>query len=239
MKLFKTLLLTAVAASLVTVANAQTVFRITGSTAYRGSVVNAIANSFGAGGFRLAYSGTSGANGASDQIFSGTYALSGTFGTVPVTVICHWSGSEGGIQTVAGASSAVNHANFLSLTTPMSSGTAAGDGAGSGGTITGGTQGVTSGTDSEIPDATMSDSYQAASQFLGTYHSVSYAPLTEDANSPVGVNPFVFVAGGGTNTTPSFVGTGTNPTNITANQAKELLTAGVMPMSFFSNNAGC
>src|SRR5262249_10857883 len=98
-----------------------------------------------------------------------TYAIFiGSIGGNTVTIKTHFTGSEGGIQTVA---------NGLSIAFyPDTQATS------SGGTAASGTP-----TNTETADIAMSDTFQAASQF-------ATPALTEDTNSPVGIVPFKFIA---------------------------------------------
>ena len=107
----------------------------------------------------------------------------GTIGGQPTTIKTAWSGSEGGMQTVAGSVAIA----FLPNTTATS---------------TGGTGGATvatpgNGGDVAVPDVEMSDSFQSSSAFFGLYRGVTYPTLTESPNSPVGITPFKFVASKG------------------------------------------
>ena len=194
-----------VAVACASVAQAQTTVRITGSTAYRTQTHNAIRNIYDAG-FTYGYTGAS-FGGASQAIFHGTV------GGQTVHIKTTWSGSEGGIQTVAGSVAI----GFLPDSTTTS---------------TGGTSGATAclsggGCDVSIPDAAMSDSFQSSSAFFGLYRGVTYPTLTESSNSPVGIVPFKWVASKGA--PPAL-------TNITTQQAKALFGAGTMPLAFFTGN---
>jgi hypothetical protein len=84
------------------IVNAQTVVHMTGSTAFRAAVHQAIADVLDPGqGISIAYvnSGSSGLPGASAAIFTGY--LYATNGGGPVVVKTYWSGSVGGVQTVS------------------------------------------------------------------------------------------------------------------------------------------
>lgn len=202
----KTFTVGLVALACISIAQAQTTVRFTGSTAYRGNVHAAITHIYDAG-FTYGYTGTS-LGGAAQAIFLGTV------GGQPFTIKTSWSGSEGGIQTVAAQVSIP----FLPNTTPVS---------------TGGTPNATvatagNGGDVAIPDVAMSDSFQSASAFFGLYRGVTYPTLTESVNSPVGIVPFKWLASKGA---PASL------TNLTTQQAKALFGAGKLPLAFFTGNA--
>jgi len=206
MKTLKIFMAALAAVACVSVAQATTtVVRLTGSTAYRGNTHNAIRNIYDAG-YTYGYTGSS-FGGAAQAIFSGT------IGGQPVTIKTDWTGSEGGIQTVAGSVTIP----FLPNSTPTS---------------TGGTGGATvatcvNGGDCAVPDVAMSDSFQSSSAYFGLYRGVTYPTLTESPNSPVGIVPFKFLANKGA---PAAL------TNITLQQAKALFGAGALSLSFFTNN---
>lgn len=121
-----------------TAAEAQTVIRLTGSSAYRGATHNAILNVM-ASGKTYGYTGSS-LSGASQAIFTGT------IGGESVIIKTSWSGSVAGVQTV---SQGIN-VNFLPNGTSQSSG---------------GTGSASTGTEAGIPDIAMSDTYQSATPF--------------------------------------------------------------------------
>src|SRR5262245_13182665 len=185
----------------VSIAQAQTTVYLTGSTAYRGNTHLAIRNIYDPG-VTYGYTGTS-FGGASQAIFHGT------IGGNTVHIKTSWSGSEGGIQTVAGSVSIA----FLGDATPTS---------------TGGTPNATPGGDNHIPDVAMSDSYQSSSAFFGLYRGIVYPTLTESPNSPVGIVPFKFLANNGA---------AGGLTNLTTQQARALFGAGALPLAFFTGNA--
>ena len=201
-KLAKTFMAGLLAVASVSIAQGQTNVRFTGSTAYRGNTHNAIRNIYDAG-YTFGYTGAT-IGGAQQAIFFGT------IGGQSVTIKTDWTGSEGGIQTVAASVSIP----FLPNGTPMS---------------TGGTPGATVATSPEgIPDVAMSDSFQSSSAFFGLYRGVTYPTLTESPNSPVGIVPFKFLASKGA---PASL------TNITSQQARALFGAGALPLAFFTGNA--
>jgi hypothetical protein len=203
MKTLKTLMAGFLALACVSIAQAQTNVRLTGSTAFRGNTHAAITHIMDAG-FTYGYTGAT-LSGAGQAIFKGT------IGGQAVTIKTDWTGSEGGIQTVAGQVAIA----FLPDSTATS---------------VGGTSGATTATaanggDVAVPDIAMSDSYQSSSAFFGLYKGKTYPTLTESPNSPVGVVPFKFISS-----------PGSTLTNITAEQARALFAAGALPLSFFTNN---
>lgn len=194
-----------VAVACVSIAQAQTTVRFTGSTALRANTLTAIRNIYDPG-FTYGYTGAS-FPGSSQAIFLGT------IGGQSTTIKTSWSGSEGGMQTVAGSVAIA----FLP------NGTA---------TSTGGTGGATvatagNGGDVAVPDVECSDSFQSSSAFFGLYRGVTYPTLTESPNSPVGITPFKFAASKGA---PAGL------TNITNKQARALFGAGALPLAFFTGN---
>jgi hypothetical protein len=143
MKFAKALLTGLAVLSFSAAAHAQTVVRLTGSTAFRSATHNAIRNIL-ASGHTYGYTGTS-LGSAGQAIFTGT--VSGN----PVIIKTAWSGSVGGTQTVS-QSIAIP---FLPNSTTQS---------------TGGTSGATTATsgnggDVSIPDIGMADTYQNATPF--------------------------------------------------------------------------
>jgi len=95
MKAPKILLASLLALSTAGVAQAQTTLHLTGSTAFRAAVHEAITNILKPG-FTYAYNGSS-FTGAGQAIFSGTAYTN----SIPVVIKTSWSGSLAGIQTVS------------------------------------------------------------------------------------------------------------------------------------------
>src|SRR5215468_3636080 len=91
--------------------NAQSPFYITGSTAYRLQCNNTILAMYDAG-VQYGYTGAT-LPGANQAIFIGT------IGGVAINTFTSWTGSEAGIQAVAGPGVT---ANFLPPGTPVSTG---------------------------------------------------------------------------------------------------------------------
>jgi len=124
--------------SLAGVANAQTIIHLTGSTAFRAGVHQAIGDILQPG-YTVGYSGTS-LPGASQAIFTGTT----TNGNIPVIIKTSWSGSLGGIQTV---SEQLTISTWLTNTTPA------------------GPSAPANYDPPAVPDACMSDGFQSSSPF--------------------------------------------------------------------------
>ncbi len=139
MKLLKQLLTAgALCLALATAADAQTVVRLTGSTAFRGATHTALTKIIT--GLNYGYTGGT-LSGASQAIFTGSV------GGNPVIVKTSWSGSVGGIQTV---SQGLN-VNFLADDTA--------------GLSPGGTANLAAGAVGEVPDIAMADNFQGATPF--------------------------------------------------------------------------
>lgn len=216
MKLSKFATTALFACSLASMAHAQTVVRIVGSTAFRGSAHNAILHIFDSAP-SYAYDKTS-LGGAANAIFSGN------IGGNPVIIKTHWTGSEGGIQTVARPSVTDYPLNFFSSSVTMS---------------TAGTNDTTAAdvNDTNTPDITFSDTYQAASVFKGTYQGKTYSTLAFPALSSgiasedlgdgiVGVVAFKFLAS-----------KGSTITDITTQNARNLFKAGAMSQALLTGSA--
>lgn len=159
------------------VAQAQTVVHITGSTAFRTAVHDAILNILQPG-FTYGYVGTS-FTGAGEAIFTGTAITN----NISVIIKTSWSGSLAGIQTVSQAVPATV-GTFLTNTTPQSAS---------------GTGGAPSNFDPPvIPECCMADGFQYTSQYptpVLTATTVGIAPFNFVVNAPG-------AAAGVTNMTP-------------------------------------
>ena len=187
--------------------NAQSSFYITGSTAYRLQVNNTILAMYDAG-VQYGYTGATLA-GANQAIFVGN------IGGVAINTFTSWTGSEAGIQAVAGPNTIT--ANFLLPGTPVS---------------TGGTPNAPAGTDPHHGDACMSDTFQSTSQFKNVFRTVTYAALSEASGttaghgSPVGVVAFKWCARNGAPFS-----------NITSQQVRALYPSGKLPLALFTGNS--
>lgn len=216
MKLSKSLALAALfAISGATLASATTTeIYITGSTAYRGSVVTAIANVLhlqgGSGVVTAAYVGSS-VTGANQSIIFGPVV-----GGNQTVVNCSWSGSVGGLQTLTASTPLIT--NYMDLATYSSSATALTLGGGA--TAATGGLAVTGPTleAATKPDVAMSDVFKRSTPYnLGT--------VTENT---VGIVPFKFVAS---------VGAPAGLTNMTPQLAQSLFKGGTTPLALFTGNS--
>jgi len=213
MKIFKSLTLGAIALFCIATVNAQTEVYITGSTAFRSSATTAIKNIYDvAPAVQVAFSNNSGVpTGANQVIFVGN------IGGNPVNVHTSWSGSEAGIQTVAGAPAF--NVNFLpDSTCPANCSNYPGTS-------------VPAGTDAHVPQVAFSDTFQSTSQFRGTFNGTTYASLSEAAGtsaghgSPVGIVVFKWCADNGAPIS-----------NITSQLARSLYANGRRPLALFTGN---
>ncbi len=235
MKTFKMLTAGLLALASASLASATTTIHIVGSTAFRASAHAAIINSLNSP--TCAYTGSS-LKGASTAVFAGTLK-SGPSAGQSVVIEVDWTGSTGGIQTVAQQSPVITK-SFPTTGNTMSSVSLSGT-VGSysynGGTLISGTPV----TETVNPEVTMSDSFQGSSIFNGTvFLSALGVNATQSTlvDNVVGVVPFEWVRGNAS----TFDGTTTassnfaNVTNITTLQAHNLLNGG-LPLSQFTNNA--
>ncbi len=201
-----------IAAASTVAAQAQQFLYITGSTAYRGNVYTSIQAVYDASpAVQFGYSGSGGLSKAGQAVFVGNIGGNQTI------IKTSFSGSEGGIQAVTSPNSIMS--NYLS--DPIANG---------GLTTVSATPGTGSQTNTvaHTSDMAFSDTAQALSQFNGTYKGVAYATATEDANSPLGVVPFKWVAS---------VGAPAGLTNITDNQAQSLFHKGTLSLGVLTGNA--
>jgi len=224
-----------------TLASATTTIHIVGSTAFRSSVHAAIINMLNSP--TCAYSGSA-LSKAGQATFTGTLKSGNSAGQT-VIIEADWTGSTGGIQSVAQSSPAVTKP-FLTTGNTMTSVSLSGT-AGSY-TFNGGNNVAavtTSSSTCEVvsPEVTMSDSFQGSSIFTGTVvlTAISNTTTASEAtlvDNVVGVVPFEWVRGNSN----TFDGTTTassnfaNVANITTQQAIDLLNGG-LPLSQFTSNA--
>lgn len=168
MKTSKLLLVGFLTLAAIGTAAAQTKIYITGSSAFRSATVNGISAVVGVS--PTAFDTTS-ATGANAVTWTG-----GSVGGQPVTIKASFSGSGGGIQTVAGSL----NVRFLP------------DGA------TGGSQpdprNTANPAEVAVPHVAMSDVFQSSTQFNRTFLGVNYNNLSDTL---VGVVTFKFVASNG------------------------------------------
>src|SRR5215467_3448079 len=189
--------------------NAQSSFYITGSTAYRLQVNQSIHDIYDAVP-AVQYGFTGGTLGGANQAI-----FVGNIGGVAINTFTSWTGSEAGIQAVAGPNTIT--ANFLLPSTPVS---------------TAGTPNAPAGTDPHHGDACMSDTFQSTSQFKNVFRTVTYAALSEASGttaghgSPVGVVAFKWCARNGAPFS-----------NITSQQVRALYPSGKLPLALFTGNS--
>lgn len=158
MKLAKTMTLAAAAFAVAATGNAQTVIDITGSTAGRSAVHNAILSVMS--NETYVYNGSS-FNGASKTLFKGD--LGGT----PVTVRTSWSGSAAGVRDLAQNNSSVWFAN-TAINTVALNGTAVSMANNSANTV------------QDIPEIAFSDVFQSSTIYTSptlTDQSVGIIPF--------------------------------------------------------------
>src|SRR5262245_36819910 len=216
MKTLSSIIGSMLALALVSAVHADTT-RITGSTAFRGNTHTAITNIFDPGTVTYAYIDNSG--GTATLTSSSAAIFNGTVNGVATTIKTHWTGSEGGIQTVAGAP--VFNVTYLADNTV---------------TLPPPGNKLPSNTvlsDSSVPDVAMSDVFQASSKFkAGRFKGVTYQALNSavttaglPAGQVVGVVQFKFVA---SNSAPAGLA------NMTSQNARDLFTNGKMGLSMFT-----
>src|SRR5215469_4341475 len=156
MKCPRVLVATLIAIATIKSGWAQTVIHITGSTAYRAAVYQTISDILKPG-FVFGYSGTT-ASKASQAIYTGTTKT----GSLPVIIKTSFSGSVGGISTLAAnltigpSGSFTGGGGWLVDTTPQS-------GVGAGGFPNGGTGNAAADYDAATTaDVSMADCFQAS-----------------------------------------------------------------------------
>ena len=210
MKHTKSLLMAALAALSIGSASAETIY-ITGSTAFRSSANTAI-DTYATthGGAQIAWdNATLGSAGNLLYTFTNGSGLN--------YIDVHWSGSEAGIQSVAGPTTGTNAAKIGFFATNATGLTAA-----------------SANTNSQVANLTFSDTYQSTSEFNGSFLGVTYASLID---SSVGVVSFNWVASVGcpaanigVNTAQQLLAAGTVPvamlTGNTADKVKGVYLVG-------------
>lgn len=148
---------------------ATRVFDITGATAFRASATTAIINLLGGVNTKYAFTGTSGVSGTNRSIFKGTMAA---FPGDEIIVRCSWSGSTEGIRAVADQDAATQ---FLNAAEAQNA------------TSTAGVNLTSPVFTTAIPQWSFSDVDRALSD----------RPNYSLNGGPVGVVPFMFLAGEG------------------------------------------
>jgi len=180
---------------------ATRVFDITGATAFRASSSNAIIAILGGASTQYAYTGTSGVTGSNRSIFRGTMAA---FPGDTIIVRASWSGSTQGIKDVADQAAI----QFLTTTNPMS---------------------VSPGTNLGVNPAPNADFTTAVAQwsFSDVDQLLSERPSYAFNGGPVGVVPFMFLAGEGA---PAALN------NMTDQLHAALWSTGQLPIAFFTGD---
>ena len=207
MKLLKYLAAGLLAVSLfAATASAQTTIYITGSTAFRGATVNAISALLAGTGTIVTASDNATLTSANAVTWTG-----GSVGGQPVTIKASWSGSAGGIQTVAGNTAALMTVRFLPI--------------GASGSANADPRNTANAAEVARPDIAMADNLQSSTLFNGTFLSKTYLHLSD---TTVGVIPFRFVASAGFPTGKS----------MTPNLAQYLYTSGIVPLALFTGQSG-
>jgi hypothetical protein len=177
------------------------IFDITGATAFRASANNAIIEILGGAGVtEYAFTGTSGISGTNRAIFKGTMAA---FPNDTIIVRASWSGSTLGIKDVADQA----EIQFLNVTNPVST--------------TGTNLGVSPAPDAIFTTAVAQWSFSDVDKLL------SERPNHTFGGGPVGVVPFMFLAGEGA---PEGL------TNMTDQLHDTLWSSGFLPMAFLTND---
>lgn len=191
------------------------VFNLTGATAFRSASNSSIIAMLGGASTKYAYTGTQGISGSNRAIFVGTMAA---FPGDTIIVRTSWSGSTQGILDLADA----NSIQFLddNVRTDGS--------AGVGNPVT--TAGYNLAT-SNVPAGNDNAEYENAVarwSFSDVDKLLSQRPNAALTGGPVGVVPFMFLAGEGA---PAGV------TNMTDQIHETLWSLGSVPASFFTGNA--
>jgi hypothetical protein len=206
MKTLKNLLAITIALTMVGTVSAQTHIYVTGSTAFRSSAVGAINTLVGK---------TPDAwDGNSSGVTTSTNANAQIWNTATYIVKASWSGSTGGIQTVAGAP----NFNVRFLANIGTNGVVAGsnnsDPRGSSSTN----------AEAHVPDMNFADTFQGGTPFNGKVNGVTYANETDNS---IGIVTFRWTA------SENFPGT-----NMTPQLAQYLYTnVGVAPLSLWTGNS--
>jgi hypothetical protein len=174
-------------------------FVITGATAFRAASNNAIIQLLGGAGVtQYAYTGTQGISGTNRAIFKGTMA---EFPGDEIIVKASWSGSTAGIKSVADQTAVQVLKSSVSMSTSGVN-----------------NAGATGDFENALPRWSFSD----VDKFL------SERPNATLGGSPVGVVPFMFVAGEGA---PAGI------TNMTDQLHSTLWSTGSMSASMFTGNS--
>jgi hypothetical protein len=191
-------------------ASAEVVY-VTGSTAFRSSANTAITTfATNNGGHTLAQDNTT--LGSAGNLLV-NFVVSGTTNLIDV----HWSGSEAGIQSVAGPATGSNAAKIGFFATNAT---------GTNSSV--GNSTSAQNTNSQVAQLSFSDTYQSTSIFNGTLQGVTYSTLSgfDGSDGIVGVVSFNWI--GSKNITAS---------NISQNLANQLLAAGTVPLALLTGSS--
>ena len=222
MKMLKTVTLGAIALSTIgAMSAADTVIKITGSTAFRAATYAAIVNTLPSP--KVVFFGNSSLAKASQATF-----VSGTAGNQTI-VQCCFAGSVGGINwlvnntNVATSLTALDTQAWLKTTGATAVSTS---GSGTGLTFVGGAQAATATYDDAAPaNVTMSDSLQDSTAFDSGTTGVTLI------DTQVGIVPFAFIKGLAVH--PSITNAG-SLTNISPLAFQALASSGKVPMSWLT-----
>lgn len=211
MKLKSSILFGALALTVGQASAATRVFNITGATAFRASANNAIISILGGATTKFAFTGTQGVSGTNRAIFVGTMAA---FPGDTIIVRAHWSGStQGIIDVVDNNSIQFVDDNVRTDGTP---------GAGNPVAVAPGYNLGGAGLDAaEFENATPQWSFSDVDKLL------SERPNATLGGGPVGVVPFMFLAG---------EGSPVELDNMTDQLHKALWSTGQLPIAFFTGN---
>lgn len=191
-------------------ASAETIY-ITGSTAFRSSANTAITTyAANNGGQTLAIDNAT-LGKAGNLLVS--YVKSGATNLIDV----HWSGSEGGMQAIAGPTTGSNAATIGFFATNAT-----------GTNSSAGSSTSTNNTNFQVAELSFADTYQSTSIFQGVLQGVTYSTVTgyDNGLGIVGVVSFTWEGSKGFPTNG----------NITPILAQQLLAAGTVPLALITGN---
>lgn len=209
----KVLLSCAMIAAFAAAANAQTVIRITGATAFRQGATAAINSVFAAGSNPFVAIHNGGLNGGNLQAWRGTFGSLGA----NVTIVTRWNGSTEGLRAVAQPSQTIDglptnpsffNPSILDTLTPAANFVAVG-------------VNTSGNTSAQVAHMSFSDVRIQATPIPGTL-----------AGGPVGVVTFTMVASKSWRHDPRTYAI----TNITSQQFRTVFEQGRVPLSYFTGN---
>jgi hypothetical protein len=246
MKSFKKFLIaSSLATAFAVSAHAQTIIKVTGSTAFRSAAVAGIINSLNSGA-TAAYTGTSGVNGAAQAVIIGT--LKG--GSTAVEFQLAWSGSVGGLSSTGNGFTQLGNSKLgINTLTPTTSWLSASNATGSGAAVTDTVSGsdlytftggiALTGTPAfdaaAAADVTFSDTFQSSAVPLLPTGTPTLNPVSVSAEGVVGVVNFSWCKGKQPSNAAASAGW-SRLTNITSGQIQSLVINGIEPLSYFTGN---